>query len=294
MNKEFLKMQKLAGLITEAQYNQKISLIETQLNEDNSQVDFKLTELKNEKVSELKKVMVDNGLKVSYKLAGKDYKYEAPIIGSGWDAKKSGSDIHNSYLFWGGKPSDSIVVGIGKDTNKAQDILKFVENTFKEGYTIKKGGGGSYWEIKIEPQQQPVSENLRLNEDNLQVKKIAKDLYQFLKKNGVREVSLITDKKNIGKDTANDDEGRQIGDRMNTATIFCYDDEPTKQTAIDVTLFGDKDKIQEVEKILLQSYPGLAQANRELNRNSNSPKDKVWVLEFTVFEKSTRKGGLNR
>ena len=54
MNKEFLKMQKLAGLITEAQYNQKISLIETQLNEDNSQVDFKLTELKNEKVSELK------------------------------------------------------------------------------------------------------------------------------------------------------------------------------------------------------------------------------------------------
>ena len=33
MNKEFLKMQKLAGLITEAQYNQKISLIETQLNE---------------------------------------------------------------------------------------------------------------------------------------------------------------------------------------------------------------------------------------------------------------------
>jgi hypothetical protein len=138
-------------------------------------------------------------------------------------------------------------------------------------------------------------ENFELiNEDNLQVKKIAKDLYQFLKKNGVREVSLITDKKNIGKDTANDDEGRQIGDRMNTATIFCYDDEPTKQTAIDVTLFGDKDKIQEVEKILLQSYPGLAQANRELNRNSNSPKDKVWVLEFTVFEKSTRKGGLNR
>ena len=58
--------------------------------------------------------------------------------------------------------------------------------------------------------------------------------------------------------------------------------------------FGDKDKIQEVEKILLQSYPGLAQANRELDKNSNSPKDKVWALGFTVFEKSTRKGGLNR
>jgi hypothetical protein len=134
---------------------------ERMLNESDP-VDFKLTELKNEKVSELKKVMVDNGLKVYYKLAGKEYKYEAPTAGSGWDAKKSGNDIHDSYLIWGGKPSDSIDVGIGKDTNKAQDILKFIENTFKEGYTIKKGGGGSYWEIRIEPQQQPVSEGLRL------------------------------------------------------------------------------------------------------------------------------------
>ena len=40
-----------------------------------------------------------------------------------------------------------------------------------------------------------------INEDNLHVKRIAKDLYTFLKKNGVREVSLITDKKTIGKDT---------------------------------------------------------------------------------------------
>ena len=34
MNEAFLKMQKLAGVITEAQYNQKKSLIENQLNED--------------------------------------------------------------------------------------------------------------------------------------------------------------------------------------------------------------------------------------------------------------------
>jgi hypothetical protein len=33
MNKEFLKMQKLAGVITEAQYNKEKSLIENQLNE---------------------------------------------------------------------------------------------------------------------------------------------------------------------------------------------------------------------------------------------------------------------
>jgi len=34
MSKEFLKMQKLAGVITESQYNQKKSLIESQLNEE--------------------------------------------------------------------------------------------------------------------------------------------------------------------------------------------------------------------------------------------------------------------
>jgi len=133
-----------------------------------------------------------------------------------------------------------------------------------------------------------------INEDNLQVKRIAKDLYSFLKGIGVREVSLSTDKKSIGQDTANDSEGRQIGDRMNTAHMSYYNDESTNQTVIYVSLFGDKDKIQEIESKLLKTYPGLGQDHRKLERNSNSPKDKVWVLEFIVFEKSTRKGGLNR
>ena len=133
-----------------------------------------------------------------------------------------------------------------------------------------------------------------INEDNLQVKRIAKDLYSFLKNIGVREVSLSTDKKTIGQNTSNDAEGRQIADRMNTAHISYYDDKSINQTVIYVSLFGDKDKIQEVERKLLETYPGLGQTHRELQRNSNGPKDKVWVLEFTVFEKSTRKGGLNR
>lgn len=139
---------------------------EKMLNESDD-VDFKLTELKNPKVSELKKMMVEKGLKVYYKIAGKEYKYEAPTTGSGWDAKK-GSSIHDSYMYWNGNSDGVIMVGIGKNTNKAQDILKFIEDTFKDGYVIKKGGSGDYWEIRIEPsaqqttQQQPVSENLRL------------------------------------------------------------------------------------------------------------------------------------
>ena len=132
-----------------------------------------------------------------------------------------------------------------------------------------------------------------INEDNLQVKSIAKKLHSFLKDEiGVREVSLSTSKPKIGKDTANDAEGRQIGNRDNTAQISYYDDPKTKQTIIEVWLWGDKNKIQEVEKLLLNSYPGLFQFDRKLDRNSNSPKDKVWCLNFCVAEKTTAKGGL--
>lgn len=127
---------------------------------ESTDVDFKLTELKNPKVSELKKTMVENGLKVYFKLANKEFPYKAPTNNSGWDAKPN-NDSHDSYLMWAGIPEGVILVGIGKNTNKAQDILKFIENTFNEGYVIKKGGNSSFWEIRIEPsQQQSVSENL--------------------------------------------------------------------------------------------------------------------------------------
>jgi hypothetical protein len=131
-----------------------------------------------------------------------------------------------------------------------------------------------------------------INEDNLEVKRIAKDLYSFLKKNGVREVSLSTDKLKIGKNTTNDAEGRQISNRDNTAQISYYDDPKFKQTIIEVWLWGDKNKIQEVEKLLLNSFPGLGQFDRELDRNSNHSKDKVWCLNFIVAERTSSKGGL--
>ena len=137
-----------------------------------------------------------------------------------------------------------------------------------------------------------VSNIQMINEDNLEVKRIAKDLYSFLKKNGVREVSLSTSKLNIGNNTANDAEGNQIGNRDNTAIISYFDDPKSKQTVIEVYLFGDNNKIQEVEKNLLTSFPGLKQIQRNIERNSNSPKDKVWVLHFMVAEKTTAKGGL--
>ena len=131
-----------------------------------------------------------------------------------------------------------------------------------------------------------------LNEDNLEVKNIARQLYSWLKKNGVGEVSLSTDKINIGKDSANDAEGKQIGSRDNTAKIAYYDDTTSKQTIIEVLLFGEEGKIQEVEKSLLSSFPGLGQISRDLEKDTNSPKDKIYCLHFSVAEKTTNKGGL--
>lgn len=119
-------------------------------NKEADEVDFKLTELKNQEVSQLKKLMVEKGLKVYYKIDGKEYKYKAPTTGSGWDAKQANSS-HDSYLTWSGKPDGVIEVGIGKETDKAKDILEFIEKTFKEGYVIKKSGSAEYWIVKIEP-----------------------------------------------------------------------------------------------------------------------------------------------
>ena len=116
------------------------------------EVDLKLTELGNEKVSQLKKVMVDNGLIVKYQLGGKEFKPKPKTSGDGWDAKTDNVS-HNAFIQWNGQPNGVVYLGIGKETNKASDILKFIENTFKEGYVIEKGASAQWWEIRIKPQQ---------------------------------------------------------------------------------------------------------------------------------------------
>jgi len=152
---------------------------------------------------------------------------------------------------------------------------------------------GTWTESKSELKNESIlREKEHLNEDNLEVKSIAKKLYSWLKQNGVREVSFSNGKITIGKNTANDAEGNEIGNRDNTAIIGYFDDPKSKQTVIEVILMGDQNKIQEVENNLLKSFSGLKQIHRNLERNSNSPKDKVWVLHFMVVEKTTAKGGL--
>jgi hypothetical protein len=112
-------------------------------------IDFKFTEIGNQKAGDLRNEMIKQGLKVDVKIDNETYPYKASNTGTGWDAQEKIS-AGNAYLF-AGKPENSILIGIDKSTNKAQDILKYIEGNFKENYSITKGASGDKWEIKIQP-----------------------------------------------------------------------------------------------------------------------------------------------
>jgi len=135
---------------------------------------------------------------------------------------------------------------------------------------------------------------LQLNEDNLEVKSIAKKLYSWLKQNGVA-VSLTAsamggpDFKKIGiKDPKTEE-----------ATIAVWDDTKTKQTFIRVSLRGKESIVKSVEEKLLTTYPGLEAFNKQQyegfsgNLGGQIRKIPGFInLTFDLKEKTTAKGGL--
>ena len=125
-----------------------------------------------------------------------------------------------------------------------------------------------------------------LNEDNLEVKSIAKQIYSFLKQNGVN-TKLVAQIQSA-------DYGKKIGatlkQEQNEALISYYDDPKTKQTIIEIQLFGgptSEDLVLQTEKKLLSSFPKLEQYNREAY-----PAPQYFVVRFRLKEKTTAKGGL--
>lgn len=155
-----------------------------------------------------------------------------------------------------------------------------------------------------------------LNEDNLEVKKAAKDLYLYLKKLGVRDVTLhaqITGPSIAWKDFGNK-RGLQVKgnktigsgkpgnpkDPSNGSAMIMYGADPKapEQIAIQVYLAGLEPAVLHVEKLFLQAYPNLVQSDRKAgpppfaSANPAAAKMYPFTLSFTVKEKTTRKGGM--
>jgi hypothetical protein len=134
--------------------------------------------------------------------------------------------------------------------------------------------------------KQIIKEERMLNEDNLEVKNIAKQLYSFLTKNGVKAEIVAglanTRSTSIGTSELSAKPGE------NTALISYHDDPKTKQTVIYIRLNGEEQSILEVEKKIGQSFSNLEQYDRKILR----PDSTNYRMEFKVKEKTTSKGGL--
>jgi len=129
------------------------------------------------------------------------------------------------------------------------------------------------------------SESLQeLNEDNLQVKSIAKDIYSTLKRNGV-DAKLIASIPGTGY--AGKSIGATLTGKSNEALVFYWDDTKTKLTTIEIYLSRDKEDVLNFEKKILSSFPALEQYSRQ---EFVSPQ--AFKLVFRVKEKTTAKGGI--
>ena len=126
------------------------------------------------------------------------------------------------------------------------------------------------------------SNSRMLNEDNLEVKNIAKQIYSFLTKSGVTTKLVAAVPGDYGKSI-----GGKLTSGSNEALVSYYDDRKTKQTVIEIHLAGEEKGVLEVEKKILSSFPNLEQYNRETPSGPG-----VFKVRFRVKEKTTAKGGL--
>jgi hypothetical protein len=125
-----------------------------------------------------------------------------------------------------------------------------------------------------------VKEETMLNEDNLELKSISKQLYTFLKELGVN-AKLVAQTPSQTNGTKNI--GSNLTDEKNEALIWYWDDLLTKQTQIEIHLRGWSKAILGVEKKILSNFNNLEQYMRDYHPER---------LSFRLKEKTTVKGGL--
>jgi len=129
INESFLKMQKLAGVITEAQYNEKKSLIETQLNER--------VEIMNKLDQANPDYNYRNMLKIQPYPDGKEY--YAQVIGLFTDDNKDKIEKYHVRIFSTNDANSSATLGeYTEEDLKKMKAVKIDDNDPEINDTIKK------------------------------------------------------------------------------------------------------------------------------------------------------------
>ena len=139
-----------------------------------------------------------------------------------------------------------------------------------------------YHEYENGGEHSEMDESQELNEDNLQVKSIAKKIYSVLKQNGVNTKLVASVPQSQGKSI-----GSTLTGGSNEALVYYFDDVKTKLTTIEIHLRGEEESVLNFEKDVLSSFPGLEQYDRQA-----FPAQGVFSLVFRVREKTTAKGGI--
>jgi hypothetical protein len=131
INESFLKMQKLAGVITESQYNQKKSLVETQINEEKDINEFGKSLMDKLKKSGFDAKFVDNEVK----------KIELEKI-----VKDNPKKLAVVYF---DKAINYVLIITNKDNqDEALKIAESSKSLLPDGYTVSKQGG---YFVQIQP-----------------------------------------------------------------------------------------------------------------------------------------------
>ena len=175
---------------------------------------------------------------------------------------------------------DEVEMDVDLDENDPESgpqLEETYDEEMNESFLHMQKLAGVITEAQYKAKKKSLIEN-QLNEDNLEVKSIAKKLYSWLKQNGV-EVKLIAQVPSAGV------YGKKIGATGggSTSLVWYWDDPKTKQTQIEIHLIGDPKIIADVEKKFLSAYPNLEQYQKTGEGGSH--------IAFRVKEKTTSKGG---
>ena len=173
------------------------------------------------------------------------------------------------------------------------ELKTLCKTLFNESVMVKANAPTAAADIANAKKQGKTIETY-INEDNLEVKKAAKELYTFLKNNGV--TTTLGSNMGFGKKV-----GMKTPGQAEASIFYGETGNSEGQTVINISLRGMEDKVKEVESEFLKAFPnlkivsGTKKSYPIMSRTMTNPGPPIPGAvnkNFTVKEKTTAKGGL--